>query len=65
MWGRRDLGSRPDLLRTFEWRRRVLQKLTFRDLDALDRFIPYGSGTLFDEFVSLETNIENFSTLHA
>lgn len=43
----------------------MLRKLTFRDLDALDRFIPDGSGTLLDQLVSLETDIENFSILYA
>ena len=43
----------------------MLQRLTFRDLDALDRFVPHGSGSLLDELVSLETDVENFSTLYA
>jgi len=41
----------------------MLRKLTFRNLDALYRFIPHGSGTLLDELVSLETDVENFSAL--
>ena len=43
----------------------MLRKLTFRDLNALYRFIPYGPGTLLDELVSLETDVENFSALYA
>ena len=43
----------------------MLQKLTFQDPNALDRFIPHCSSTLLDEFVSLETDVENFGTLNA
>ena len=48
-----------------EWKCRVLRKLTFRNLDTLDRFIPHGPGALFDELVSLDTDIKNFCTLYA
>ena len=64
MWGRQDLRSRKDLLRTFKWKRRVLQELAFRDPDTLDRFIPHSSGTLLDELVPLETDVKNFGTLN-
>lgn len=65
MWGRRDLRSGQDLFRTCKRKHRVLRKLTFQDLDTLYRFIPYRSGTLFDQLVSLETDIENFGILNA
>ena len=65
MLGRQDLRSRRDLLRTCKRKRRVLQKLTLLHLDALDRFVPYGSGTLLDELVSLDTDVKDFSTLDA
>ena len=43
----------------------MLWELTFRDLNALDRFIPHSPSTLLDEFVSLEADVENSSTLNA
>lgn len=65
MLGRQDLRSRLDHLRPFERKYGVLQKLTFWDFGTLDQFIPHGSSTLLDEFVSLETDVQNFSTLDA
>lgn len=43
----------------------MLQKLTLLYLDALDRLVPYGSGTLLDELVSLDTDVKDFSSLGA
>lgn len=38
---------------------------TFRNPGALDRFVPHSSGALFDELVSLKTDVKNFGTLDA
>jgi hypothetical protein len=62
-----DVGNARPLIKTRSVKNvrkdRILQKRTFQDLDTLYRFIPYGSSTLFDELVSLDTDVEDFGTL--
>lgn len=46
-------------------RYRSVKIFTFGDFDTLDGFVVYRSGTLFDEFISFNTDIEYFGSTHA
>jgi hypothetical protein len=37
---------------------------TLGDFDTLNRFIVYGTGTLFDEFITFNTKIEDVGAFH-
>jgi hypothetical protein len=37
---------------------------TFGDFDSFDRLIVYGTGTLFDEPIAFNTEIEDVCALH-
>ena len=37
---------------------------TFGDFDTLNRLVVYGTGTLFDELIAFDTEIEDVRALH-